>query len=85
MNIYVGNLSYNSNEDTVFQHFANFGQVERVNIITDRFSGRSRGFAFVTMPNDNEANSAIEELNGSDLDGRQLVVNQARERQQRGY
>jgi RNA recognition motif-containing protein len=81
MNIYVGNLSYNTTEESLRQAFAAFGQVDRVNIITDRLSGKSRGFGFVEMANDEEAQAALEGLNGKELDGRTLNVNQARPRQ----
>ncbi len=84
MEIYVGNLSYGTNEDGLNELFANHGAVRQVKIITDRDSGRSRGFAFVSMDNDQEAQAAIEAINGHELDGRALVVNQSRERKPRG-
>lgn len=84
MNIYIGNLSYNTTEDGLRQAFEEFGEVARVNIITDRESGRPRGFAFVEMPSDDEANAAITGLNGKEIDGRTLTVNQARQRENRG-
>ena len=74
MNIYVGNLSRQTTEDDLRQAFAEFGQVESANIITDRFSGESRGFGFVEMPSKEEAQKAIDEMNGKDLKGR--AVNQ---------
>ncbi|MBD3258572.1 RNA-binding protein, partial [candidate division GN15 bacterium] len=70
MNIYIGNLSYGTTEEGLRQAFEDFGEVSRVNIITDRETGRPRGFAFVEMNNDEEANAAITGLNGKELDGR---------------
>ncbi len=78
MNIYVGNLSYTSTEDSIRQHFEPFGEVASVKIIEDRETGRSRGFGFVEMPNDSEGQAAIEALDGKDLDGRPIRVNEAR-------
>lgn len=78
MNIYVGNLSHETNEDSLREAFEAFGQVESVNIIKDRFSGESRGFGFVEMPSKQEAEKAIEEMNGKDLNGRAVNVNEAR-------
>ena len=80
MNIYVGNLSRQTTEDDLRQAFETFGQVESVNIIKDRFSGESRGFGFVAMPSKQEAQKAIEEMNGKDLMGRAVNVNEARPR-----
>ena len=84
MNIYVGNLSYDTAEDDLRQAFENFGQVSSVNIITDKYSGRSRGFGFVEMGSKEEGEAAIAGLNGTDLDGRKLNVNEARPRQEGG-
>ncbi|MBN2314867.1 MAG: RNA-binding protein [Sedimentisphaerales bacterium] len=84
MNIYVGNLSRETTEDDLRQAFEAFGQVENVNIIKDRFSGESRGFGFVEMPSKDEAQTAIEEMNGKDLQGRALNVNEAKPRAPRG-
>jgi len=78
MNIYVGNLSHQATEDDLRQAFGAFGQVESANIIKDRFSGESRGFGFVEMPSKSEAQKAIEEMNGKDLMGRAVNVNEAR-------
>ena len=78
MNIYVGNLSHQTSEDDLRQAFEALGQVESVNIIKDRFSGESRGFGFVEMPSKDEAQKAIEEMNGKDLMGRAVSVNEAR-------
>lgn len=84
MNIYVGNLSQDVNEDDLRQAFEALGQVESVNIIKDRFSGESRGFGFVEMPSKDEARKAIDELNGKDLKGKTLNVNEARPKTDRG-
>ena len=80
MKIYVGSLSYKVTEEDLKKEFESFGQVESVNIIKDRYSGESRGFGFVEMPNKDEAQSAIEGLNGRELKGRKLSVNEARPR-----
>jgi RNA recognition motif-containing protein len=80
MNIYIGNLSYEVTEEDLKQAFEAFGQVESVNIIKDKFSGRSKGFGFVEMPDKANAQSAINELNGKELKGRSLKVNEARPR-----
>src|ERR1700741_2830348 len=78
MKLYVGNLSFSTTEDTLQAEFGAHGQVEEVAVITDRDTGRPRGFAFVTMNNDAEARAAIEGLNGTELDGRTITVNEAR-------
>jgi cold-inducible RNA-binding protein len=80
MNIYVGNLSYDLSEEDLKKAFEEFGQVESAKIISDMYSGRSKGFGFVEMSNEAEAQSAIDGLNGKDLEGRTLNVNQARPR-----
>jgi len=80
MNIYVGNLSYEVTEEDLQEAFKEFGQVESVKIITDKYSGQSKGFAFVEMPSKAEGQSAIEGLNGKELKGRTLNVNEARPR-----
>lgn len=80
MNIYIGNLSYDTTQDQLRQAFEGFGEVTQVNIITDRDSGRPRGFAFVEMSNKDEAMAAIAGLNGQELNGRALNVNEARPR-----
>jgi len=80
MNIYVGNMAYNLTENELKEAFAEFGEVASTNIIMDRFSGQSKGFGFVEMPNDSEANEAIKALDGSSLSGRNLKVNQAKPR-----
>ena len=80
MNIYVGNLSYEVNERDLKEAFAAYGQVETVKIILDNYTGRSKGFGFVEMPNNSEAQAAIEALNDKELKGRALKVNTARPR-----
>ena len=80
MKIYVGNISFDSTEDTIRDAFAEHGDVAEVAVITDRDTGRPRGFAFVTMPDDGAARNAIEALNGKELDGRTLNVNEAKPR-----
>jgi RNA recognition motif-containing protein len=80
MNIYVGNLSYDLSEEDLKKAFEEFGQVESAKIIADTYSGRSKGFGFVEMSDEAEAQSAIDGLNGKDLKGRTLNVNQARPR-----
>jgi RNA recognition motif-containing protein len=81
--IYVGNLSFNTTKEGLDSAFRAHGKVDNVAIIMDRETGRSRGFAFVEMPNDQEASAAITALHGSDLDGRTLTVNEARPREDR--
>jgi len=76
--IYVGNLPYSATHVELEEVFSPYGAVSRARVITDRESGRSRGFGFVEMENDEEARAAIEALNGADMDGRALVVNEAR-------
>ncbi len=80
MNIYVGNLPYSITEDELRDVFAEFGEVSRANVITDKFSGQSKGFGFVEMPNNSEADEAIKALNESSLKGRNIKVNQAKPR-----
>lgn len=78
MNIYVGNLSQETTDEDLRQAFEAFGQVESATVIKDRFSGESRGFGFVEMPSKTEAQTAIEQMNGKDLKGRAVSVNEAR-------
>jgi len=80
MNLYVGNLSYDMSEENLRSEFAEYGEVQSAKIITDKFTGRSRGFGFVEMNSDDEGKKAMEELNGKDFEGRELVVNEARPR-----
>jgi len=84
MNIYVGNLSYDTTEAGLQEAFGQYGQVESARIIMDRYTNRSRGFGFVEMPDDSEAEAAIAGLNESDLDGRTLTVNKARPKSEGG-
>lgn len=83
MNIYLGNIAWSMTEDTVEALFAEFGTVSSVKIITDKYSGRSKGFGFVEMDDDAAAQAAIDALNDSEHDGRNLRVNQARPRETR--
>jgi len=78
--IYVGNLSYDTSEDELREAFEAHGQVESVSVITDQYSGRSKGFGFIEMSNDTEAQAAMDNLNDSDLGGRTLNVSKARPR-----
>ncbi len=80
MNIYVGNLPYTATEDQLRAAFADFGEVASANVIMDRISGQSKGFGFVEMPSDSEAEEAINALNESAFNGRNITVNQARPR-----
>ncbi len=81
--LYVGNLSYNVNDDALKDHFAQAGTVQSAMIITDKMSGRSKGFGFVEMGSDEEAKSAIDMFNGKEFEGRTLTVNEARPREER--
>jgi RNA recognition motif-containing protein len=83
MNIYVGNLPYSASENELRDMFAEFGEVARANIIMDRDTGRSKGFGFVEMPNQSEAEAAIGKLNESEYEGRNMRVNEARPRPER--
>jgi RNA recognition motif-containing protein len=83
-NIFVGNLSYQTTQDELHSAFSQYGGVERVSIVTDRDTGQSRGFAFVEMTNRNEAEQAINSLNGAELNGRRLNVNEARPKSEGG-
>ena len=84
MNIYVGNLSHDASTEDLRQAFEAYGEVSSANIIKDKYSGQPRGFGFVEMPNKAEAQKAIENLNGKDLLGQQINVNEARPRADRG-
>ncbi|MQF86919.1 MAG: RNA-binding protein [SAR202 cluster bacterium] len=84
MRIYVGNLSYSTNDDELRSAFEQFGEVVEAHVAIDRYTERSRGFGFVEMPDGGQAQSAIEGLNGTDLAGRTLNVNEARPREDRG-
>ncbi len=83
MNIYVGNLSYSLSESELRDAFAAYGEVSSVKVLMDRESGRSRGFGFVEMPNQDEAEAAVAEINGKEVGGRPLRVNEARPREAR--
>ncbi len=80
MNIYVGNLHYEINEEFLKSVFEEFGAVESAKIIVDKYSGKSKGFGFIEMPNEAEGQKAIDSLNGKEVKGRNLKVNQAREK-----
>ncbi len=80
MNLYVGNLSYSVTEEDLKEAFSEFGELESVNIIKDKYSGQSKGFGFVEMPDNAEADKAIKALNGNQLKGRAIKVNQAKPR-----
>ncbi len=84
MNIYVGNLSYNTTDRQLEEAFSQYGTVSAARVATDRDTGRARGFGFVEMPDKAEAMKAIDGMNGRDLDGRTLNVNEARPREDRG-
>ncbi len=83
--IYVGNLSYDTTEEQIKELISKSGSVESVNLITDKYSGKSKGFAFVEMINDEDAKKAIAEANGTELDGRNIKVNEARPPRRRNY
>ena len=83
MNIYIGTLAYTVTEDELRDAFSEFGQVDSASIINDKFSGRSKGFGFVDMPNESEAREAIASMNEKDLNGRTIKVNEAKPREER--
>ncbi len=82
-NLFVGNLPFSTTEDALRGHFTQFGEVQQVRIMTDRDTGKPRGFAFVQMANDEEATRAVAALNGKDFEGRSLTVNEARPKPER--
>ena len=84
MNVYVGNLSYGTSSEDLRTLFEEFGEVTSANVISDRDSGRSKGFGFVEMSDDAAARAAIEKLNGTEVGGRTITVNEARPREDRG-
>ncbi len=84
MNIYVGNLSWNLKDQDLSNLFASHGEVASAKIVTDKFTNRSKGFGFVEMPNDDQAQAAIAALNGSEVDGRNIVVNESRPKPEGG-
>jgi len=83
-NIFVGNLSFGATEDAIRSMFESYGTVDRVSVVTDRETGQARGFGFVEMSNNEEGDRAIAELNGRELDGRAMNVNEARPKEDRG-
>lgn len=78
MNLYIGNIPYSISESELTQLFANFGEVTSLNIVKDKVTNRSKGFGFVDMPDDAAASAAINELNGKEVNGRKIIVNEAR-------
>src|SRR5438477_11147534 len=84
-NIFVGNLSFGATEDAIRSMFEAYGTVDRVSVVTDRDTGQARGFGFVEMSNNAEGDRAITELNGRELDGRALNINEARPKADRGF
>ena len=84
MNIYVGNLPFNLGEEDLKEIFEEYGEVGETKIISDKFSGRSKGFGFVEMANDDEANNAIKELNNAEVSGRNIKVNESKPRETTG-
>lgn len=84
MNIYVGNISWNLKDQDLANLFASYGEVTSAKIVTDKFTNRSKGFGFVEMPNDDQAQAAIAALNGTEVDGRNIVVNESRPKQEGG-
>ncbi len=84
MNIFAAKLSFDTQSDDLREAFEAFGEVTSANVITDKFTGKSKGFGFVEMPNDDEARKAIADLNDSELDGRTIVVKKAEPREDRG-
>jgi RNA recognition motif-containing protein len=83
MNIYVGNLPYSVTDTDLRETFSRFGEVSQVNLIADKFTGESKGFGFVEMDNNSEADAAIKGLNGTDMSGRSIKVNQAKPKAER--
>lgn len=83
MNIYVGSINFKMNEADLKELFEEYGEVASAKIIMDKYSGKSKGFGFVEMPNDAEAKKAIEELNGAEVQGRKIIVNESIERTER--
>nr|MBP7558223.1 RNA-binding protein [Chitinophagaceae bacterium] len=84
MNIYVGNLSWNLKDQDLMNLFASHGEVSSAKIVQDKFTNRSKGFGFVEMPNDDQAQAAIAALNGTEVDGRNIVVNESRPKPEGG-
>ena len=84
MNIYIGNLSYDATDETIKQAFESFGEVTSAKVIKDKYTGQSRGFGFVEMPVQSQAQTAIKSLNGKEILGKQISVNEARPRAEQG-
>ncbi len=80
MNLYIGNIPYSISEGELTQLFANFGEVSSLNVVKDKMTGRSKGFGFVEMPDDGAATAAMNDLNGKEVNGRKLIVNEAKPR-----
>ncbi|KMQ51791.1 RNA-binding protein [Chitinispirillum alkaliphilum] len=83
MNIYVGNLSYDSTEEEIRELFGQYGEVSSVSLITDKYTGRAKGFGFVEMPNNDQAQQAVQSLSNQEVKGRKITVNEARPRSDR--
>ena len=83
--IYVGNLSTDTKEDTLKELFSEYGNIASIKIITDQYTGMSRGFGFIEMENESEAKNAISSLNGRELDGKNIKVNEAHDKKERGF
>ena len=81
--LFVGSIAWGTTNEALKKHFEQVGTVEEATVLTDKMTGRSRGFGFVTMANDSDADAAVSKLNGTDLDGRKLVVSEARPREER--
>jgi RNA recognition motif-containing protein len=84
MKLYVGNLAYKTDEGELRKTFENFGEVDSVSVVTDRETGRSKGFAFVELPNDDQAKQAMDALDGTELDGRAIKVSESKPRERQG-
>ena len=84
MNIFVSNLSFNVQDEDLHGFFAEYGEISSAKVITDKFTQKSKGFGFVEMPNDDQAQAAIAALNGTEVDGRNIVVNESRPKQEGG-
>lgn len=78
MNLYIGNIPYSISESELTDLFANFGEVSSLNVVKDKVTNRSKGFGFIEMPDDSAASAAINELNGKEINGRKIIVNEAR-------
>ncbi|MBU2632835.1 RNA-binding protein [Patescibacteria group bacterium] len=83
--LFVGGLSWNTNDATLSEYFSSFGSVISANVVTDRYTGKSRGFGFVEMATEEEAEKAIKEANGADFDGRRIIVSEAKPQEKREF